>query len=113
MNLKYLLFLTKNILLFLTECFLLSFCSQGSVGSSVKKEKKKKIFIMEILKSGNVLKPRAILFLPHPTHILSAAGSKPRGEGSVLGRVRQINPFSPRGWIAAALVPIIVVHAGI
>lgn len=95
MNLKYLLFLTKNILLFLTECFLLSFCSQGSVGSSIKK--KKKIFIMEIFKSGSVVKPQAILFLPHPAHILSAAGSQQqRVEGSVLGRVRQIDkPLQP------------------
>lgn len=37
---------------------------------------------MEIFKSGSVVKPQAILFSPHPAHILSAAGSKQRGEGS-------------------------------
>lgn len=43
--------------------------------------------------SCSVVKPLAILSSPHPAHILSAAGSEQRGEGSALGRVRHIKPL--------------------
>lgn len=56
-------------------------------------KKKKILFIMEIFKSGSVVKPlgqSCLLLLPHPAHILSVVGTKQEREREVpLGRVGQ------------------------
>lgn len=75
-NLKYL----PRILLFLTECFLLSFCSQGSGGSALKKKNNNPLYNGNFqIGRGGEASGAILLFLPHPAHILSA--SEQEGEG--------------------------------
>lgn len=96
-NLKYL----PRILLFLTECFLLSFCSQGSGGSAFKKKKNTTLFIMEIFKSVEVVKPLGQSCCSCPTLPISCLPLSRREKEGPLGGV---GPASqPALAVAAAL----------